>query len=296
MNKFAALHSFVTVSEQGSFTAAARKMGISASTVTKTIGRLEDELQVRLFNRTTRQLALTDLGQILFERARTILQDMTDAEALLRTTTTELQGPVRLVVPNLFGRLTLLPALAEFHRRYPKVSLQVHFGDRPVDLIESGFDIGVHTGEMADSSTIRRQLVAGPMITAAAPAYFEQHGEPAAPQDLLHHNCLHGRFGPDWEFRSATGGRQTVRISGNLQVYNGDNLREAAVLGLGVVHFSWWALRHDLASGTLREVLKPHRVPGHVISVIFPTGRHLPARVRALIDYLVEITTFEFAD
>src|SRR4051794_40838779 len=125
MNKFAAFQTFVAVCEQGNFTAAAQKLGTSASTVTKIIGRLEDDLGARLFNRTTRRLVLTDQGQELFERAQRILSDLNEAESLLRQATSSTQGTVRLVVPNLFGRLTLVPALPEFFERYPQVKLQV---------------------------------------------------------------------------------------------------------------------------------------------------------------------------
>ncbi|MEZ2127775.1 MULTISPECIES: LysR substrate-binding domain-containing protein [unclassified Sinorhizobium] len=249
MNKFAALRMFVAVSEQGSFTAAAKKLGTSASTVTKAISRLEDELRVRLFNRTTRQLVLTEQGQELFERAQKILVDLAEAESVMHVASKSVQGTVRLVVPYLFGRLTLVPALEEFFTRYPDVKLQIHFSDRSVDLIESGYDLGVHTGELADSSTIRRQLTKGPMITAASPAYLTKHGTPEKPEDLLEHNCIHGRFGFDWSFRNEQAGRLRIRTSGNLAIYNGDALREAAVKGLGIVHSSWWALRQDLQAG-----------------------------------------------
>ena len=290
MNKFAAFQSFVAACEQGSFTAAAKKLGTSASTVTKTISRLEDELRVRLFNRTTRQLVLTEQGQELFERAQGILQDLADAELRIHAANKTVQGTVRIVVPNLFGRLSLVPALGEFFERYPDVNLQVHFSDRPTDLIESGFDLGVHTGQLEDSSTIRRLLTQGPVITAAAPSYLERHGTPKKPEDLLRHNCIHGRFGFEWTFKSEQEGRQRVRIAGNLAVYNGDALREAAVKGLGIVHSSWWALKDDLQSGRLILVLEEYKTEGPPVSVIFPAGRHLPARVRAVVDYLVEIT------
>lgn len=290
MNKFAAFHTFVTAAEQGSFTAAARKLGTSASTVTKMIGRLEDDLGARLFNRTTRRLALTEQGQALFERAQKILLDVEEAEGYLRQATSSTRGTVRIVVPFLFGRLTLVPALPVFFERYPDVKMQIHFSDRPVDLIESGFDAGVHTGELADSGAIRRQLTRGPQITAASPAYLAKHGTPKAPEDLHAHNCMHGRFGSDWTFRSPQGGRQRIRVAGNLAVFNGDALREAAVCGLGIVHSTWWALRHDLELGNLKQILEDYVVEGPAVSVVYPAGRHLPARVRAVIDFLVEIT------
>ncbi len=291
MNKFAAFQTFVTAAEQGSFTAAARKLGTSASTVTKMIGRLEDALGARLFNRTTRRLALTEQGQALFDRAQKILSEVDEAESMLRQATISTRGTVRIVVPFLFGRLTLVPSLPVFFERYPDVKMQIHFSDRPVDLIESGFDCGVYTGEMNDSAAIRRQLTRGPQITAASPAYLAKHGIPKTPDDLHDHNCLAGRFGHDWTFRSPQGGKQRIRVAGNLAVFNGDALREAAVRGLGITHSTWWALRHDLESGALQQILGDFVVEGQAVSVVYPAGRHLPARVRAVIDFLVEITS-----
>lgn len=290
MNKLAAFRTFVTCAEQGSFTAAARKLRASASAVTKTVSRLEDDLGVRLFNRTTRQIALTEHGQVLLERAKTILRDIEETENLLTNRNTSTHGTVRLAVPNLFGRMVVVPALGEFFRRHPEVELQVHFSDRNVDLIEAGFDLAVHTGDLADSSIIRRTLTQGRMVTAASPAYLERHGRPASPDDLIQHNCLYGRFGHKWSFRTPQGGRHTMQVSGNLVLYNGDALREAAVQGLGVVHQSHLALRHDLEAGRLEELLPDFAIMGPAISVFFPSRRHLPARVRAVVDYLVEIT------
>ena len=290
MNKLAAFKTFVVCAEQGSFTAAARKLRASASAVTKTVSRLEDDLGVRLFNRTTRQIALTEHGQVLLERARSILSDIDETENLLSDRNARTHGTVRLVVPNLFGRLYFVPALAEFSGRHPDVELQVHFSDRHIDLIEAGFDLAVHTGDLADSSIIRRQLTRGRMVTAASPDYLQRHGTPQTPDDLMDHNCLYGRFGHKWAFRSAQGGRQTAQVSGKLALYNGDALREAAVQGLGIVHSTHLALRHDLEAGRLEEILPGYAIQGPPISVFFPSRQHLPARVRAVIDFLVEIT------
>ncbi len=173
------------------------------------------------------------------------------------------------------------------------MDLQLNFSDRPVDLIEAGYDLGVHTGELGDSALIRRVLIRGPQITAAAPSYLEAHGTPSTPEDLHAHNCIYGRFGPDWSFRSPTGGRQRIRVSGNLVVYNGDGLREAAVQGLGIVHSTWWALRQELASGTLKQILEPFVVDGPSVAVVYPGSRHLPQRVRALIDFMVSLAEAE---
>jgi DNA-binding transcriptional LysR family regulator len=143
---------------------------------------------------------------------------------------------------------------------------------------------------LPDSSTIRKQLTRGPMVTAASAAYLARHGVPQKPEDLLDHNCLYGRFGGSWAFKGRGNKRKHIRVSGNLVLYNGDALREAAVQNLGIVHSTWWALKHDIQAQNLVPILEKFQVDGHPISVIFPSGRHTPARVRTVIDFLSEIT------
>lgn len=290
MDKYVSMRTAVAVAEQGSFTAAAAKLGVSASTVTKLIGRLEEDLGIKLFHRTTRKLALTEAGQEYCERCMRIIADIQDAESSLKQANSATTGTVRLVVPILFGRLTLIPELPHFYERYPDVNLSLAFSDRPVDLVESGYDLGVHTGEIRDPGVLRRQLTRGPQVTAASPDYLRRHGVPRQPEDLHAHNCIYGRFGPEWHFQLPNGGRQRLVIKGNLVIFNGDALREAAVAGLGVVHSTWWALRQDLAAGRLKQILPEYVIEGAAVSVAYPANRHLPARVRAVIDFLVEIT------
>jgi DNA-binding transcriptional LysR family regulator len=290
MDKYVSMRTAVAVAEQGNFTAAAAKLGVSASTVTKLIARLEEDLGIKLFHRTTRKLALTEAGQEYCERCTKIIAEIHEAESTLKHANTSTKGTVRLVVPNLFGRLTLIPELARFYERYPDVDLSLAFSDRPIDLVEAGYDLGVHTGEIGDPGVLRRLLIRGPQVTAASPDYLRKHGTPRHPDDLHEHNCIYGRFGPEWHFQPPNGGRQRMVVKGNLVVFSGDALREAAVCGLGIVHSTWWALRHDLEAGRLKQILADYVIEGAPVSVAYPANRHLPTRVRAVIDFLVEIT------
>jgi DNA-binding transcriptional LysR family regulator len=293
MNKFAAMRTFASVAELGSFTAASKKLGMSVSVVTRMVAQLEDELGTRLINRTTRKLSLTDYGEEFFERSTRILAEVDEAEAAMRKASGVAKGMVRIVVPFLFGRGTLVPALPRFFAEHPEIMLQVNFSDRPIDLIEAGFDLGVRTGNLSDSRFVQRQLTAGPQITVASPDYLRRHGAPETPDDLHHHNCLMGRFGPDWVFRTPQGGRRRIRVRGNAVVFNGDALKECAIKGLGITHSSWWAVRKELVSGELVPVLEDYMVEGPPVSVIYPASRHLPAKVRVLIDFLVAIVKEE---
>ncbi|GAC1345659.1 MAG: LysR family transcriptional regulator [Acetobacteraceae bacterium] len=290
MNKFMALTVFSKVAEHGGFTAAARKLGLSVSAVTKTVARLEDDLGTQLFNRTTRQLHTTDFGQEFYERCVRILADLEDAEAALRQGSVSYKGRIRVVVPFSFGRVTLVPELPAFLRDYPDISLDLNFSDNAVDLIAEGYDLAVRTGEVTDSRLVTRLLTRGPTVTFAAPAYLGRHGTPQTPDDLRHHNCIVGRFGPEWSFRGPGRDIAVVRVRGNTIVNSGDALREAAVAGIGIAQGTWWLARKDLERGTVVSILPTHAIEGMPVSLLYPAQRHLPAKVRVFIDFLVAIT------
>jgi DNA-binding transcriptional LysR family regulator len=290
MNKFSAIQTFARVAEHGGFTAASKVLGTSVSAITKTIARLEDDLGIRLFQRTTRRFALTDAGHEFYERSVRILNELSDAEDTVRQTGTLPKGCVRAAVPLSFGRTTLIPELPKFYAKYPEVSLHLTFSDRPLDILHEGFDVAVRTGSQSDSRLIKRSLTRGPEVTFASPAYLSTHGTPKAPDDLHAHNCIVSRFGPDWSFRTPQGGKRTIRVSGNLTVLSGDAVQAAALAGVGIAHANWWLVRRELASGALVPVLRDCELPGAPVSLLYPANRHLPAKVRAFIDFVAEIT------
>lgn len=293
MNKFMALTIFTKVAESGGFTSAARKLGMSVSAVTKAIARLEDDLGTQLFHRTTRQLSTTDYGQEFYERSVQILADLEDAETQLRNRNATARGRVRAVVPISFGRVTLVPSLPEFMARYPDIELDLSFSDGPLDLISEGFDVAVRTGNVSDSRLTIRLLTRGPQLVLASPDYIARHGKPQTPEDLRNHNCLIGRFGPDWEFKGEGGYNQTVRVSGNAIINSGDALREAAVAGLGIMQGTLWLVRKDVSQGKLVPLLSDYSVDGAPISVLYLGKKHLPRKVRIFIDFLISIAKNE---
>jgi DNA-binding transcriptional LysR family regulator len=293
VNKLQAIKAFTHVAERRGFTAAAKKLGMSASAVTKSIARLEDELGTQLFNRTTRRIALTDSGQDFYERCVRILADLEDAESSIRESTATPQGTVRIVMPFSYGRVTFVPALPAFYERYPDIALDVSFSDRSVDLIQEGYDLAVRTGDLSDSRLIRRVLYKGPMITVASPAYIKAHGRPATPADLSKHNCILGRFGPEWSFRNGSGSHTNVRVNGNLCLWSGDAVREAAVAGLGLARSTHWLFRKDLEAGLVETVLDEYVVEGVPVSVLYPAKRHMARKLVAVIEFLIEITSHD---
>ena len=290
MDKFMALRVFARVVEHGGFTAAAARLGQSPSAVTKTISRLEDELGTQLFNRSTRRLRTTDFGQEFYERSVRILAELEDAEAAIKRGSGVPRGSIRAVLPLSFGRVTLAPELPKFFDRYPEISLELHFSDSAMDLIAQGFELAVRTGNITDSRLTTRLLTRGPQVTVAAPGYLRRHGEPKTPQDLQQHNCLISRFGPEWSFKASDGRPFTVRVRGNATINSGDALRETAVAGTGIAQGTWWLYRKDLARGDVRAILKDYELEGAPVSVLYPPQRHLPAKLRAFIDFLAKIT------
>lgn len=290
MNKFMAISVFVRVAEHGGFTAAAETLDLSVSAVTKTISRLEDELGVQLFNRTTRRINITDYGQKFYERCIRILAELEDAEAALQTGIAAPKGRIRVVLPFSFGRVTVIPQLPRFLEAHPEIEVDVHFSDAAVDMIAEGFDIAVRTGEISDSRLNTRVLTRGSQVTVASPAYLERHGWPQTPDDLSHHNCIVGRFGPEWSFLHPDKRRFVVRVSGNCTINSGDALREAAVSGLGIVQGTWWLMRKDLEQGSVVSLLDEWADQGMSVSILYSANRHVPQKVRAFLDFLIEIT------
>jgi DNA-binding transcriptional LysR family regulator len=289
MNKFLALTVFTRVAENGGFTAAARKLSMSVSAVTKTITRLEDELGTQLFNRTTRQLSTTDYGQEFYERAVRILADLEDAELALQRGNVASRGRIRAVVPLSFGRVTLVPELPAFLKKYPEISVDLSFSDsdRPIDLIAEGYDVAVRTGNISDSRLITRLLLRSPQVTVASPQYLKSNGVPRTPED----NCITGnRSSPEWRFVDGNRREIIISVKGNVNINSGDALREAAVAGLGIIRGTWWLVRKDLEQGAVRSVLTDYGVEGAPISMLYPANRHLPAKVRVFLDFLVSIT------
>ena len=290
MDKFTALRVFTRVVEQGGFTAAAARLGQSPSAVTKTISRLEDELGAQLFNRSTRRLRTTEFGQQFYQSCVRILADLEDAEAAIKRVSGSPRGTIRAIFPLSFGRVTLAPELPKFFARYPEISLELHFNDSAVDLIAEGYDMAVRTGHPTDSRLTTRLLTKGPQVTVAAPRYLEKRGEPRTPQELRQHDCLVSRFGPDWTYRGKDGRPLTVRVRARAVINSGDVLRETVVAGGGIAQGTWWLYRKDLAQGDVRAILKDYELEGAPVSVLYPPQRHLPAKLRAFIDFLAQIT------
>ena len=283
------LEVFVRVVQAGSFSAAARGLGLTPSAVSKQIARLEDRLGARLLNRTTRRLSVTEVGSAFYERGTRILADMTEAEQAVLDLHGAPRGTLRVSLPLAFGRLHVVPLIPAFLARYPEVRVDLGFNDRFVDLIEEGIDVAVRVGELADSSLIVRRLAANRRVVCAAPDYLARHGAPRTPAELSRHNCLtysYRQMRNDWRFEGPAGQWQTVRVSGNLESNEVEALRTALLASVGLALIPLWLAGPDLESGRVVEVLGDYHVPDSAIHAVYPPGRHLSPKVRAFVDLL----------
>ncbi|NIA71024.1 LysR family transcriptional regulator [Pelagibius litoralis] len=295
MDSLEGLPVFVRTVREGSFSAAARALDLTPSAVSKQIGRLEDRLSVRLFNRTTRRLSLTEEGAAFYERASRILTDLEDAAAAVSSLRATPQGRLRVTMPSGFGLLHFLPVLPDFLARYPELDLDIDVNDRFVDMVDEGFDVALRIGELQDSSLISRRLSANHRVLAAAPGYLHAHGAPRRIGEVADHNCLVYTYRAqrhDWHLVDETGAEFVVTVSGNVETNNPTILRASALAGVGLVLLPLWLIGPDLKAGRLVQVLPRYHGPDSAINVVYPPGRHLSARVRCFVDFLVE----RFAD
>ena len=283
---------FARVVEEGSFSEAARGLGLSKSAVSKQVGRLEDRLGVRLLNRTTRQLSLTEAGTAFYEGCRQLVHDAEAAEAAVTHLAGAPRGTLRVNAPMSFGQEHVAPALPDFLQRYPELSVEMQLNDRTVDLVEEGYDLAVRIGTLPDSSLIARRLAPVNSVVCAAPDYLERHGRPGHPRELKDHQCLiytYLSWGREWRFKGPEG-ELRVPLKGRLEINNGDALLAAARQGFGIVMMPTFLAGDDLRAGRLEPLLTDWcREAGAAVYAVFPASRNLSPKVRVFVDYLAEV-------
>lgn len=287
---FEALAIFAKVVEMRSFAGAATELAVSKATVSKAVTRLEERLGARLFNRTSRQIALTDAGHKLSQRATQLLVDGEAAENETLAQSVAPRGLVRLAVPMTFGTKSVAPLLPEFLAAYPDVSIDLHLSDATVDLIGEGFDMGIRIGSLPDSSLVARRLCAMPRHTVAAPSYLKAHGTPTHPMHLAQHKCLGYTYlsTPNiWHYTNAKGEQAAVRPTGPLRVNNGEAVMAALVAGLGIADLPDFIVGDAIASKKVSVILKNWKQREGAVHLVVPPGGPRPARVELLAEFLV---------
>ncbi|KMS51908.1 LysR family transcriptional regulator [Novosphingobium barchaimii LL02] len=281
---------FVRVVEAGSFSEAARLMLMTPSTVSKLIARLEARLGVRLMERSTRRLALTEEGHFYYERSQVLLGQIDETEQQIAQGGAEAEGIVRVTSSVSFGTTALEPLLPAFFEAYPKVVIDLSLSDEVADLYLERTDVAIRVGKLADSNLMARKIGETKRCIVASPAYLARHGTPKTPEDLIHHNCLGFNFRramPVWPMRE--GGRIVERmLSGSLLVNNGDTLRRMAIAGVGIIRLADYHLRGPIERGELVELLADSDI-GVVddVHALYRGSQFLPARVRSFLDFMV---------
>ncbi len=293
MDKFNDITVFVRAAQHQSFSVAARQLGMSPSAVSKAVQRLEEHLEIRLFNRTTRSLSLTEDGAAFYARTRQILSELEEAEHELSKSRSTPTGTLRIDLTIELGRLHIIPALPKFITKHPGLKLDVTFSNRMVDLIEEGIDAVVRIGSGPDSRLIMHRLATARLIVCAAPTYLTRYGEPEIPEDLINHNCMtfvspHTGRVFEWSFQR-DGQKFHLPIDGNLRLSNGEALLDVAIRGVGLVQLHNYIAGEAIAQGKLKPVLESYAMSGAPISVVYPQKRHLSAKVRAFVDFMSEL-------
>lgn len=281
---------FATVVDLGSFTGAADKLDLSRGAVSKHVADLEQQLGGRLLNRTTRRISLTEAGQVYFARCKQILEDVSTAEMEVGGFSSEPRGELRINAPMSFGQHQLPPLIAEFHKRYPQVNLQLTLSDQLVDVIDEGYDLVLRISQPKDSSLVARRIATSRSVIAASPDYLAEHGTPQHPDDLREHRCLQYQYmmsGQKWVLSDGEN-EWAVPTSGPLMANNGEMLCGAAIAGMGITWLPTFICCDALRSGELVQILDDYSTEPTGIYLVFPSTRLMSAKVRTFIDFAVE--------
>ena len=291
MDRLTEMEAVATVVDQGGFTDAARKMGISKSAVSKHISALEARLGARLLNRTTRRVSPTEIGLAYYERARRVLTDAGEADALVTSMQAAPSGVLRISVATDFGVNHLSPVIGDFLQEFPDITVNMVLNNRYVELISEGFDIAVRSGELEDSSLRARKLTETCKRMIVAPSYFAQYGRPRSIDDLNDHKLLHytnQASGAVWRITAPSGEKRQVRTAGWLTVNDGQSLLNACVAGLGIAYLPAFLYHDAMARGLVEDAIPDLPIEVQGIYAVYPPGRFTQPKVRAFIDFLVE--------
>jgi DNA-binding transcriptional LysR family regulator len=286
MDRLQAMTAFIRVVETGSFSGAARQLGVGQPAVSKTIAQLEDRLQVRLLVRTTHALTPTEAGLRFYERARQAIQEVDEAELEARGAGAGLSGRLRVSAATTFARLMIVPRLSAFLARHPSLDIDVVLDDRAIDLVSEGIDIALRLATLADSTAVARKIASGGRSVVATPAYLARAGMPKVPADLAHHHAVvYSQLGDTWTFRQGDT-EVSVAVRGRLRVSAAEGTRAAVLADMGLAVTSDWMFAPELANGAVRRVLPEWTLAPIDLWAVFPTGRLASAKARAFADFV----------
>lgn len=295
MDRFHQLQVYVAVAEEEGFAAAARRLQLSPPAVTRAVATLEDTLGVKLLDRTTRHVRVTEAGRRYLDDARQILAGLQAADDAAAGINAEPRGHLAVTAPVMFGRLFVMPGIVEYLERYPAMEVEAVFLDRSVNLLEEGLDVGVRIGELPDSSMRALRVGSVRHVLVAAPAYLERHGSPKVPQDLRQHTLIAsaaGGFGRGWRFSDTAGENplkeNPLKIDARLTVNSNDAAISAALAGFGIARLLSYQVRTEVEAGSLKVLMPHYEPPGYPVHILHRESRHASARVRTFIDLLAQ--------
>lgn len=286
------LPSFIKVVELSSFSKAAQQLGMTKSAVSKQVQALEDSLKVRLLNRTTRTVRLTDEGELLYQQARQIVDAANEAERQVKNLNEQPSGSLKINAPQSFGMLHLAPALADFAKQYPEIQLEVDFTDKFINVLEEGVDVTIRIASLTDSSLIARKLARAQIVFVASPNYLADHGMPGHPDQLINHRFLEYSYidrPREVRYRAPDGEMGVTTINSAMRANNAFVLREAAIKGVAMGVFPSFLVSDAIKRGELVQVLHGYTIePERNIYALFPHNRHMSVKVRLFIDFISE--------
>lgn len=291
MDRFKAVQAFAKVVELGSFARAAERLGASTSAVSRLVSDLESHLEARLIHRTTRRLSLTEAGQSFYERSVQLLGDLEEAEASVRAEVVAPKGTLRLTSGVNFGERFLAPAISEFAARHRELVFDLDLSDRAVDLVEEGFDLAIRIGAIGPQALVARRIGWTQFVCCASPGYLAQHGTPRTPAELAAHECLSYTLMPlpnTWRFETAPGEHFELRVAARHRANSGRMLAALATAGAGIVFEPDFIVAPEVRSGALVRLLREYALPRFPISAVYPSRRHLSAKVRGFVDFLAD--------
>ena len=288
MDTIDGMRTFAAVVTEGSFSRAAERLDMSPQLASKYVGQLEARLDIRLLNRSTRQLSLTEAGRAYYERVRQVLADIDDMESAIGDLTSRARGTLRINAPTSFGHLHLSRAIAEYQNAQTEVEVDLTLNDRVVDIISEGFDLAIRIGTLEESSLVARRLAPVRLVICGTPDYLRRHGTPVKPSQLEEHNCLRYTYASNydrWIFHR-DGKSCSVRIAGSFSANNGDALLAAALSGKGIVMQPTFIVGEDIRSGRLQVVLEQYQLPELSAYAVYAHRQYLSAKVRTFVDFL----------
>lgn len=291
MDSLDGLKTVIAVVETGSFTSASERLMISKALVSKYVGEVEEKLGVRLFNRTTRRLALTDAGKTYYERALPLVEEY---EELLDSVTGEQSTPkgnLKISVPVTFGEMQLSPIISKFLKAYPDIQINIQLTDRRIDMLEEGVDVVIRIGGVDDSNMVARQINTYPLVLCASPDYLEEHGHPKKPSDITNHACIidsNFRIGKQWPLVSPDGTVEIIEVTSKIAANSPRAVMEIAKSGGGIALIPGFIVKDTIAEGLLLEVLAGYSTLEFGLFAIFPHRRYLSKKIRCFIDFLID--------